>query len=206
MKWREKSRNYKELDVGTAVAIQNQSGNNPTKWDKTGIIIENKPNSKVVIRVDGSRRITVRNRRFVKPIGDVQKHKLYSPGLPMHPTERDGLVREHHHERPETYTAPPSQNTAITEEVPEVAHDSVETDNREMMTNDALPVVQEDLADNNKDSVDRTPTTAPRETSSCDRPKRSRKPNQIYNPEEYDLSTVQVKLRVKSRKTIRRAK
>ena len=45
-----------------------------------------------------------------------------------------------------------------------------------------------------------------RGTSSSDRPKRSRKPNQKYNPEEYDLSTDQVKLRVKSRRTIRRAK
>ena len=75
-----------------------------------------------------------------------------------------------------------------------------------MITNDVPPVIQdENVAGNNKDFVDHMPTTAPQGTPSCDRPKRSRKPNQKYNPEEYDLSTDQVKLRVKSRRTIRRA-
>ena len=50
------------------MAIQNQTGQNPTKWDKTVVIIENKPNSKVMIRVDGSRRVTLKNRRFVRPM------------------------------------------------------------------------------------------------------------------------------------------
>ena len=40
----------------------------PAKWEKTGIVIENKPNSKVMIRVNGSRRVTMRNRRFVRPM------------------------------------------------------------------------------------------------------------------------------------------
>ena len=54
--------------IGTPVSIQNQTGNPPNKWDKTGIVLENKHPSKVVIRVDGSRRITTRNRRFVRPL------------------------------------------------------------------------------------------------------------------------------------------
>jgi hypothetical protein len=40
-------------------------GNNPNKWDKTGIVMESKPHSQLLIRVDGSRRVTMRNRRFV---------------------------------------------------------------------------------------------------------------------------------------------
>ena len=82
---------------------------------------------------------------------------------------------------------------------------SNETEEREMSTNDVLPVIQENLADNDKDLSDHIPTTEPQGTPNCDRPKRSRKPNQKYNPEEYDLSTDQVELRVKSRRTIRRA-
>lgn len=39
-----------ELPVGTAVAVQNQTGRNPTKWDKTGVILENKPHSQVLIK------------------------------------------------------------------------------------------------------------------------------------------------------------
>ena len=57
-----------ELPVGTAVAVQNQTGRNPTKWDKTGVILENKPHSQVLIKMDGSRRATLRNRKFVKQI------------------------------------------------------------------------------------------------------------------------------------------
>ena len=36
------------------------------KWDKTGVVLENKPNSKVMLKVNGSRRVTMRNRRFVR--------------------------------------------------------------------------------------------------------------------------------------------
>ena len=57
-----------ELPHGTQVAVQNQTGRNPTKWDKTGTVIENRPHSQVVIRMDGSRRVTLRNRRYVKQI------------------------------------------------------------------------------------------------------------------------------------------
>jgi hypothetical protein len=64
-KWRERMRDLEDLEIGTPVAIQNQTGNNTNKWDKTGIVLENKPHSQVLIRADGSRRVTMRNRRFV---------------------------------------------------------------------------------------------------------------------------------------------
>ena len=67
-RWSQKTRDLDDLPVGTPVSIQNQTGNHPNKWDKTGIILENQPHSKVVIRVDGSRRITTRNRRFVRQL------------------------------------------------------------------------------------------------------------------------------------------
>ena len=38
------------------------------KWDKTGVVIENKPHSQVLIWMDGSRKATLRNRKFVKQI------------------------------------------------------------------------------------------------------------------------------------------
>ena len=85
--WNQRTRDLDELEVGTAVAIQNQTGNNPTKWDKTGIILENKPNSKVMIRVDGSRRVTMRNRRFVRRLDpalrNVTRPELAVPQPPV---------------------------------------------------------------------------------------------------------------------------
>ena len=62
------TKHHPPLPVGTHVAIQNQTGRNKTKWDKTGVILENKPHSQVLVRMDGSRRMTLRNRKFVKQI------------------------------------------------------------------------------------------------------------------------------------------
>merc|ERR1711942_90788 len=64
-------RHTKKLDVvplGHAVAVQNQKGRFPKKWDKTGVVVENMDHDKVLVRMDGSRRLTTRNRRFVKKI------------------------------------------------------------------------------------------------------------------------------------------
>ena len=52
------------IHVGDHVRIQNQVGNHPNKWDKTGVVIEVHQYHQYVIRVDGSGRITLRNRKF----------------------------------------------------------------------------------------------------------------------------------------------
>ena len=57
-----------DLPPGISVAVQNQTGRHPTKWDKTGVILENKPHSQVLIRIDGSRKATLCNRKFVRQI------------------------------------------------------------------------------------------------------------------------------------------
>jgi hypothetical protein len=67
-RWSHRTKDLDNLEVGTAVSIQNQTGPNPTKWDKTDVVLENKPNSKVMIKVDISRRVTMTNRRFVRPM------------------------------------------------------------------------------------------------------------------------------------------
>ena len=48
------------LPVGTMVTIQNQSGRNPNKWDKTGVVVETRPHDQVAVKVDGSRRLMLR--------------------------------------------------------------------------------------------------------------------------------------------------
>ena len=39
------TRQLEELPIGTPVVIQNQTGQYPTKWDKTGVIVEIKPHN-----------------------------------------------------------------------------------------------------------------------------------------------------------------
>ncbi|GFO45517.1 transcription factor iiib 90 kda subunit [Plakobranchus ocellatus] len=53
------------LAVGDCVRIQNQTGPHPTKWDKTGIVIQVHQFDQYVIRVDGTGKITLRNRKFL---------------------------------------------------------------------------------------------------------------------------------------------
>ena len=45
---------------------KNQSGNFPGKWDRSGIVIESKGHEQFVVKVAGTGRLTLRNRRFLR--------------------------------------------------------------------------------------------------------------------------------------------
>ena len=70
------------LETGEAVAIQNQHGNSPRKWHHTGKIVEALPNRKYRVLVDGSRRTTLRNRRFLRKIPDDMRKVVDDGALP----------------------------------------------------------------------------------------------------------------------------
>ena len=54
------------LSVGDKVFIQNQHGTHPNKWNRTGLVVEIGNFDQNRIRVDGSGRLTLRNRRFLR--------------------------------------------------------------------------------------------------------------------------------------------
>ena len=56
--------------------LQNQTGRHPTKWDKTGRVVEVRQHNQYVVRVDGSGRMTLRNRQFLRK---------YTPVVPSRP-------------------------------------------------------------------------------------------------------------------------
>ena len=56
------------LKVGDTVWVQNQIGTNPKKWDKTGIIVEVRQFDQYVVKIDGSQRMTLRNRKFLRKL------------------------------------------------------------------------------------------------------------------------------------------
>ena len=64
--WTEHTRRLPPLRVGDHVRIQNQTGPHPTKWDRTGTIIEVRQFDQYVVKVDGSGRVTLRNRKFLR--------------------------------------------------------------------------------------------------------------------------------------------
>ena len=64
--WNEHTKALSPLKIGDRVRIQNQTGPNPTKWDRTGMVIEVRQYHQYLIRIDGSGRVTLRNRRFLR--------------------------------------------------------------------------------------------------------------------------------------------
>ena len=62
------ARNLPDLKVGDMVLIQNQNGNNPRRWNKSGKVVERLEFNQYVVKVDGGGRLTRRNRRFLKKI------------------------------------------------------------------------------------------------------------------------------------------
>ena len=60
------------LEVGDLVSVQNQTGPRAKKWDKTGVVVETKPNDQYRIKIDGSGQVTLRNRQFLRKISQGQ--------------------------------------------------------------------------------------------------------------------------------------
>ncbi|MEW8309573.1 MAG: DDE-type integrase/transposase/recombinase [Candidatus Thiodiazotropha endolucinida] len=54
------------LRVGDHVRVQNQIGPHPLKWDRTGTVVEVRQFDQYVIKIDGSGRVTLRNRQFLR--------------------------------------------------------------------------------------------------------------------------------------------
>ena len=75
-RWSEHTKQLPPLRVGDFVRIQNQIGHHPKKWDKTGTVIEVRQFNQYVVRVDGSGRVTLRNRKFLRK---------YAPVVPRQP-------------------------------------------------------------------------------------------------------------------------
>ena len=67
-KYNDTARELPELSVSDHVAVQNQSGNYPKRWDKTGKIVETLPYRQYKVKMDGSGRVTLRNRKFLRQI------------------------------------------------------------------------------------------------------------------------------------------
>ena len=74
--WNEHTKSLPPLKVGDFVRVQNQVGNKPRKWDKTGVVVEVRQYDQYIVKIDGSNRATLRNRRFLRK---------YEPMLPLKP-------------------------------------------------------------------------------------------------------------------------
>ena len=78
----EHSKALPPLRVGDRVSIQNQYGRRPNKWERTGTIVEERDFDKYVVKVDGSGRLTLRNRRFLRKL--YQDKGMFLNAQPVH--------------------------------------------------------------------------------------------------------------------------
>merc|ERR1712025_445300 len=78
-KWSEHTRDLPPLTPGSRVLIQNQfgAGKLAKKWDKSGLVLEELGYNKYRVKVDGSGRVTDRNRQFLRKFTPVTP---YLPG------------------------------------------------------------------------------------------------------------------------------
>ena len=59
-------RRLKPLQIGDHVMVQNQSGNHPLRWDRRGVVVSTEGYDQYKVRIDGSRNVTRRNRKFLR--------------------------------------------------------------------------------------------------------------------------------------------
>ena len=77
----------KPLCIGDSIQIQNQTGNHPGKWYITGVITGILPHRQYQVVVDGSRRVSLRNRRFLRKILPISRREFDStPDVHTSPT------------------------------------------------------------------------------------------------------------------------
>ena len=62
----EHTRDLPPLSKGDNVLVQNQLGNSPKRWEHRGVVDEVLPHRQYEVLLDGSRRLTLRNRQFLR--------------------------------------------------------------------------------------------------------------------------------------------
>ena len=94
-KWNLKTSTLTPLKVGDHVYIQNLSGNSPLRWERTGIVMEVRDHHQYSVKVDGSGRITLRNRKHLRKfVPFVRTTQTVTSGYPCTPSKPEG--RENH--------------------------------------------------------------------------------------------------------------
>lgn len=62
----EHCRSLPPLRHGDKVYVQNQEGNHPKKWDRSGMVVECREHDQYIVKIDGTGRLTLRNRKFLR--------------------------------------------------------------------------------------------------------------------------------------------
>ena len=84
-KWSKNTRELEDLNIGDHVYLQNLMGNNPLRWERTGVVVEIKPFHQYTIKIDGPGRVTLRDRKYLRKFTPFQPEKIFMPvSVPVH--------------------------------------------------------------------------------------------------------------------------
>ena len=103
------------LKPQSRVLVQNQCGPHPTKWDRSGCVVKALPHDQYLVRLDGSGRVTRRNRQHLKPLTAFTPDPLGGPFGPLQLAPALGAHVDplqpapRRYARGRTCTQPPSQ-------------------------------------------------------------------------------------------------
>ena len=136
-------------------------------------MLENKGFDKYSVRVDGSGRVTDRNRRFLRAFKPAEAPRIPAPRLPVDEPQGPG-------QREDAHDSVPRIPTEVESEPPPVM---IDVEPQEMAT----PSPQHCTP-----SPQPPPCPTPPPVS---RPQRIRKPSSLLNPDTWDLKTVQIFLK-----------
>ena len=77
----EDKRELHPLGIGDSVQIQNQAGTHPTRWSNTLGSVRVLPYHHYNVVADGSRCVTLRNRKFIRRIDPVTRRDIQLPDI-----------------------------------------------------------------------------------------------------------------------------
>lgn len=90
------TRHLPSLAPGDRVLLQNQAGAYGKRWDRTGVVLESKPHDQYLVKVDGSGRLTLRNRQFIRQFRNIQcPTSTAAPPLVSRRAQSDDAAEEH---------------------------------------------------------------------------------------------------------------
>ena len=195
----EHCRSLPDLEIGDRCYIQNQTGPRQKRWDRSGTVVEAHGNSSYALKVDGTDRVTRRNRRYLQKFtpaspditnrGAFAKH-VPTPLFKMLPTRADATPSP----SPYSPSAPSVRHTpSIEEEVPAQQLTSPLQSSPSQISTDVQPPTDEpqsttapthDVPQTRGDSVTQTHADDVSKTRNASpRPTRIRKPPRRFVPE-----------------------
>ena len=183
-KWSEHTKNLPALKKGDTVYVQNTVGNHPRRWERSGTVVECGDYDQYNVKMDGSNRCTLRNRKhlrkFTPPIRqavdipftptEIVEQPLQDPEVPQ-PTDR--------HVGDEVIPVLPST------QVPQ--HQSEVVTPPQMHLQTSPSVLQGDIP-----VAPAIPQNSSGEGSQVRRSQRTKLPSTLLNPETWDLGSIAV--------------